>query len=537
MIDQKGYGDVALAVKIAKFLTNKYPGASIYIAGEKYSFEKIANIEPKFLDKNPQIQYLSRNDLSQSFLETVQLEVETAIFDGSLERSKSAHPKLFIGEYGLYTTDQYDPPVICLSGNVGTKEDGTKYPGILIEPELKKFSRLSPVDKKKAQVEILNNLEDSLLKEQLLQNENLASFMKNNGFAFSYYNFPVSYQRAAVVFAASNSKGHANYFLSASDENKNAVMNMLQESDFRQALKKIGYSKIVFYDPESAKDRATLILDEDKAVGGREFRIFPRNKFHHDLTLDLMRLSDLCGVAGDQSLTEAISLGVFPLPEEWHCQIPIVMQIANTYYQDSCLAGVFNNTWKNRQDMERWVIAGEILKENPREIAAVLTKIQEEANLYNALHYQLNLIFAQPLQAKISQYNNAFINELQQYLPKLKGEKYLAFRIALEIARYDAENKPHEPLSMSRILLTIETHLGKNIAHIDKISNCSIGANFAHLMRDSRTHSFLKRKAHADSGNVVLAKRLQNLYQEFFAEKDEQWLLEGEKKGHSINLP
>ncbi|WP_019218022.1 hypothetical protein [Legionella tunisiensis] len=53
--------------------------------------------------------------------------------------------------------------------------------------------------------------DDQLLKKQLLQNTDPTKFVAQNGCAFAYYNWPVSYKRAAMAFAASNDKEHANF--------------------------------------------------------------------------------------------------------------------------------------------------------------------------------------------------------------------------------------------------------------------------------------------------------------------------------------
>ncbi|WP_019218021.1 hypothetical protein [Legionella tunisiensis] len=50
MVDQNGYGDVSLAIKVAKFLFKKYPQAIIWISAKMESFEKIQEIDPEFLD-------------------------------------------------------------------------------------------------------------------------------------------------------------------------------------------------------------------------------------------------------------------------------------------------------------------------------------------------------------------------------------------------------------------------------------------------------------------------------------------------------
>ncbi|WP_019218023.1 hypothetical protein [Legionella tunisiensis] len=174
---------------------------------------------------------------------------------------------------------------------------------------------------------------------------------------------------------------------------------MLKDKDFLLALKNLGYTKISFYNERGEED--SIVLDNNKP-NEREFRVFQRNRFHHDLMLDLMRLSDVCGVAGDQSLTEAVSLGAIPIPEEWHCQITIIGQMAKEYYNHTVMAAFHNCLWQARRetDIDEWLKAGKILKAHRSEANVVIRKIQEEANLYNALDYGLNRLFDKPQQEK-----------------------------------------------------------------------------------------------------------------------------------------
>lgn len=129
MIDQEGFGDVSLGMKIAKFLAKKYPDAPIYVMAKEDSIQKIKQIEPSFLEGvvHPQIQVVDWTNTHGSVIKGIcdkaQLAVETAIFDNSLYYyHKNSHcTKIFIGEYGLYEETNYKPPIINLSGNVGKK--------------------------------------------------------------------------------------------------------------------------------------------------------------------------------------------------------------------------------------------------------------------------------------------------------------------------------------------------------------------------------------------------------------------------------
>ena len=520
MIDEKGYGDVSLAMKIAKFLMNKYPDAPIYVVGKMDSFVKVNDIEPKLLERYHQIHMVDSSNLHEveKVCDSAKLAVETAIYDNSLEHYYHNNKclKMFIGEYGLYDQTQYKPPIICLSGNVGV---GDGYPGILIESDLKKFSRLDPAKKFEARSKILSTL-DPLLKKQVLGTSSEdPSFLKKNGFAFSYYNFPKSYKRAATVFAASNEEGkHANYFMSAkSDTGKDQmVFSMLEEPDFQDKLKKLGYGKLVFFTGDSEKPHKEIILD-DKNPNGREFRVFQRDRFTHDATLDLMRLSDVCGVAGDQSLTEAHSLGAVPIPEEWYCQLSIIGQIATTYYNNNAMGAVFNRTWGHKTTIDQWVSAGKQLQTRRSEVERVLTKFQEEANLYNALDHRLNLELDRPQQERLQQYNQQFINALTEHQKALKKDKAEAFYIATEIARYYAKWQPSEPLTMAKIVETMRAYEGKRLAHIDSIHNVLIPKNYHDLVSSERSGSFIKRNiTHKPSHNEQLFKHLQSIHQQHF---------------------
>ncbi|AWN72523.1 hypothetical protein LEAN103870_16460 [Legionella anisa] len=529
MIDQEGFGDVSLGMKIAKFLAKKYPDAPIYVMAKEDSIQKIKQIEPSFLEGvvHPQIQVVDWTNTHGSVIKGIcdkaQLAVETAIFDNSLYYyHKNSHcTKIFIGEYGLYEETNYKPPIINLSGNVGKKKTGEDYPGILIEPDLKEFSRLPPTAKQDARAKILDGL-DPALKKQVLGNsgDDSSSFIKNNSFAFSYYNFHVSYKRAATVFAASNEPGkHANYFVSASkkDGKDEKVLGMLQEPDFQEKLKQLGYTRLVFYTGDSEEPQKEIILDKSNP-NGREFRVFERNRFTHDTTLDLMRLSDLCGVAGDQSLTEAFSLGTVPIPEEWYCQRTIVGQIANTHYRGTAMETVDKNTWNVMDSVEKWAEAGEHIRKHRSGVQSVITRFQEEANLYNALDHRLNLEIDKPRQENIDKYNQAFINALEVNQKSLKKDKDKAFYIATEIARYYAKWQPSEPLTMSKILDTMSAHVGKRISHIDNISYITIQKKDYDLVRSERSGSFIKRHiTHSPSRNKELFTKLESLRQQYFA--------------------
>lgn len=531
MVDQNGYGDVSLAIKVAKFLFKKYPQAIIWISGKMDSFEKIQEIDPEFLnnDLNPRLRtvlYESGDFFTLRDETDIPLEIETAIFNNSLRKAK--RPQIFIGEYGSYLTTPYaqiNPDVIDISGNLGKG-----YPGILIEPDLKKFSQLSPNEKMQARTKILEgnalDKDDQLLKKQLLQDTDPTKFVAQNGCAFAYYNWPVSYKRAATAFAASNDKDHANFFVSANNKQNKAqsIFNMLKDNDFLLALKQLGYTKISFYNEKGEED--SIVLDNNKP-NEREFRVIQRNRFHHDVMLDLMRLSDVCGVAGDQSLTEAISLGTIPIPEEWHCQVTIIGQMAKEYYNHTVMAGFHNCLWRAQleTDIDRWLEAGKMLKAHRSEAKVVIKKIQEEANLYSALDYQLNGLFDKPQQEKIDHYNQLFIKELEGYTSTLKKDKKVAFFLATEIAKYLCQTNPSEPLTMNKILLILDTHIGKRIAHIDSIKYHTITANDTHLIREQQSHSFIKRNiSHQPSGNSALATKLQNLYQAHFSSESEPWL-------------
>lgn len=533
MVDQNGYGDVSLAIKVAKFLFKKYPQAIIWISGKMESFEKINDIDPEFLDSNLNPRLGTVESRSGDFFtlrdETdIPLEIETAIFDNSLRQAK--HPQIFIGEYGSYLTTPYEhinPSVIDMSGNFGKG-----YPGILIEPELKKFSQLSPTEKRQARTTILEgntlNKDDQLLKKQLLQDTDPAKFVAQNGCAFAYYNWPVSYKRAAVAFAASNEKEHANFFISSNNKHKKAesIVQMLKDKDFQLALKSLGYTKISFYDESGVEPSGGIVLDNSKP-NEREFRVFQRGKFHHDLMLDLIRLSDVCGVAGDQSLTEAISLGAIPIPEEWHCQITVVGQMAKEYYNHTAMTAFHNHLWqaKRETDVDTWLEAGKILRAYRSEANVVIKKIQEEANLYNALDYSLNMLFDKPEQEKIDQYNHLFIKELEGYTSTLKKDKKTAFSIVTEIAKYHCQTKPGEPVTMNKILVILDTNIGKRIAHIDSIQHHTITTKDTNCIREPQSNSFLKRNfSHNPSGNSALATKLQELYQKFFSSETEPWL-------------
>ncbi|KTD44274.1 hypothetical protein [Legionella parisiensis] len=530
MSDQEGFGDVSLGMKIAKFLAKKYPNAPIYVLAKEDSVKKISQIEPSFLDGEvyPQIRVVNKTTTHGSVIGRIcgeaQLAVETAICESSLtlHHKNNDCAKIFIGEYGLYEVTPekepiYKPPIICLSGNVGVGKD---YPGILIESDLKEFSRLSPPAKQNARAKIIDGIEPSL-KRQILGNwgGDTSSFLAKNSFAFSYYNWPFSYKRAATVFAASNEPGkHANFFVSASTKEDKDIktLSMLQEADFQEKLKKLGYTKLVFYigDSESPQE---IILDRSNPEG-REFRVFERNRFTLDTTLDLMRLSDVCGVAGDQSLTEAFSLGAVPVPEEWYCQRDIIRQISSTYYKYTTMQEVHENTWGVRDSVDLWAKAGEQIRKCRSSVGSVITKFQEEANLYNALDYRLNLEFDKPKQEDLDKYNQSFIEALEVGQKGRKTEKDKAFYIATEIARYYAKWQPSEPLTMSKILDTMKAHVGKKITHIDSIRNVTIKEKDCELVSSERSGSFFKRNiTHKPSRNKELLTKLHSLQQKHFA--------------------
>ncbi|WP_019218024.1 hypothetical protein [Legionella tunisiensis] len=89
---------------------------------------------------------------------------------------------------------------------------------------------------------------------------------------------------------------------------------------------------------------------------------------------------------------------------------------------------------------------------------------------------------------------------------------------------------------MNKILLILDTHIGKRIAHIDSIRHHIITANDTHLIREQQSHSFIKRNiSHQPSGNSALAVRLQNLYQEHFSSETEPWLTA--KQTNTSSLP
>lgn len=397
MSDVSGYGDISLAVKITRFLIKKYPHAVFYIICHPGSFKKIHDIFPEFLDKKtyPNLKFYQDKQEITNF-DVVQLEIETAICSKALEQTKSIvpHPKIFIGDYGTYKKNPYKSSVINISGNVGKN-----CPGILIEEDLLQFSQLKTREKNKARIKILEHMQDLQLKLQILthKGEDKANFFAMNNFSFAYYNYPNSYRRLAIIFAASNRKKHANYFVSASDDSNkdDEVLQLLHDECFTETLKKLGYHKVIFYDKKSAKSFDQLLLDPTKAEG-REFRIFQRARFSHVLTLDLMRLSELCGVAGGQSLTEAISLGLVPIPEEWQCQFNIIDQIAKKYYGQTVMANIYNKTWRKQRktDVHFWIEAGQTITGKLDEIKPIFAKIQQESNLYDALENKLNKVFA-----------------------------------------------------------------------------------------------------------------------------------------------
>ncbi|KTC92439.1 hypothetical protein OQJ15_11925 [Fluoribacter dumoffii] len=522
MIDQEGYGDVSLAMKVAKFLMKKYPEAPVYVLGVPSAIQKVHDIEPGLQEQYPKIHMVNtKSELEkvEQLCKSAKLAVETAIFDSSLKSQYyqgNDCPKIFIGEYGLYNQKEYDPPIVCLSGNVGV---GENFPGILIEPDLKNFSRLPPEKKLEARAHILSEL-DPLLKKQVVgEAAQDPSFVRKNGFAFSYYNFPKSYKRAAAVFAASNGlEKHANFFVSASTKNDKdkTVLSMLTEQDFQEKLKGLGYSKLVLFTGDSENPYKEIILDKSNP-NAREFRVIQRSRFTHDTTLDLMRLSDVCGVAGDQSLTEAHSLGAVPIPEEWYCQLKIVEQIATTYYNQTVMGSVFNNTWGHETTLDKWVQAGEQLRSNRSNVATVLTKFQEEANLYNALDHRLNLALDKPHQMKISEYNKGFIEALEKHQKDLKKDKAQAFHIATEIARYYAQWQPAEPLTMNKILETMRAYEGKRITHMDKIDFYVIQKKDLELVSSERSGSLIKRFiTHKPSHNEQLFTHLRSLHASHF---------------------
>lgn len=520
MIDQKGYGDVSLGMKVAKFLMKKYPDAPIFVLARQDSLVKIEQLDPGFFDqgKYPQLQVVnSSTENVREICDGAKLAVETAIFDDSFGKyhRKSNCPRIFIGEYGLYERKPYEEPIICLSGNVGKGKD---YPGILIEPDLKEFSKLDRAAKQEARGEILRNL-DSSVKQQVLHgsSENITSFMQKNNFAFSYFNFPISYKRAATVFAASNEVDkHANYFVSASAENNKdkIILDMLKETDFQNKLKELGYTKLVFYTGDSEEVQKEIVLDSSNPEG-REFRVFQRSRFTLDTTKDLMCLSDICGVAGDQSLTEAYSLGAFPIPEEWHCQIRIIEQIAETYYTSVILNGVHNNTWGNRSSVNAWAFSGELLRENTVEVGRVLHKIQEESNLYNALDYRLNLEFDKPRQDKVDQYNKDFIETLERYQRDLPQEEAASFDIAIQIARYYAQHNPGEPLMLRQIIETMRDYEGQKITHIDAIREIQIQKHDCDHIGNEQSDRFIKGNMDGHVQNKPLLLSLQSLYNRY----------------------
>ncbi|KTD36345.1 hypothetical protein Lnau_1329 [Legionella nautarum] len=398
LVEQNGYGDISLCIKITKFLHRKYPQASVSIIGDQNAFTKIKEIAPEFLNTklHPNLEFYDKKELwklPKNFFEEVKLEIETAIFDNSLNRNNSLtpHTKIFIGEYGNYESSPYKPPIISLSGNIGKN-----YPGILIEPDLQQFSRLDTIIKSIKKTNILSRMSDSLLQRQVCGKEisDRDQFIEKNGFAFAYYNLSISYKRAAVIFAASNAKEKANYFISASHQKYPYILDQLTDNSFKAVLKKLGYSSLFFYNESSENPYQNILLDESEG-DGRKFKVFIRERFPQILTLDLMRLSDLCGVAGDQCLTESISLGIVPIPEELNRQVNIIDQIAKNFYSNTVMAEIYNLTWKRQRerDINYWIEAGQIIRERHKEAVAVLTKIQDQANLYHALDHRLNLEF------------------------------------------------------------------------------------------------------------------------------------------------
>lgn len=335
----EGLGDLFFGVKVSELLKKKYPNAKINIITDQKSIEKlnkIATAELKNLNlldadevflnlQNNNKEWLSKNNLkitSDGKL-TADLIIEGPVFQ-FLQIKKdfidSNTNLLLMPEYNEGT---FNPDVV----QFGFKQEKIKIietgfgsgfalpqerKGILIDKELKAFAESDPDKKQLMRIQALSQLSNKL--GNRLRGENSATaYLANTEIGFAYHPDRMPYYAATALTIAANQKDTKKNIDFLVGGNINNIKRELQDPSFLENLRQNGFTDVEFISLADANSSEKWAKPDASSGQKKVFRILYQNSFNHADLKNIFKLSNIVGVTGNQSLSEAISSGAIPV--------------------------------------------------------------------------------------------------------------------------------------------------------------------------------------------------------------------------------
>lgn len=310
-----GLGDLLFGTKICNFLKEHYPNINLTLITDDDGITELQTmvaeeIKPFELLKEKSISHKSEKKISEIDLLIEGPCAQSLLLYGS--NFKSNTPVLLMPEYDDENYKSKD----IKERFVNTHEILTGFSadakGIIIDHKLAAFADL-PEDKKlEERLKVLDSLTNNF-GMVLTSGDTGDNYLANTEVSLAYYPkaFPLYDLCAFKVAQASKNKNLD--FIATGD--LATVKKQLQDSNFLQKLQQLGFTQVQFQnldqDP-NAEPELWLGKDQNNQ-SGKIFRILYRNKFIHDDFVKLLKLVNIAGVTGDQSLSEAISCGVVPI--------------------------------------------------------------------------------------------------------------------------------------------------------------------------------------------------------------------------------
>jgi len=141
-------------------------------------------------------------------------------------------------------------------------------------------------------------------------NEPLNDYLEKTDIAFCYHPkmIPHYLPTALAIGAAANvEKKNVDLFVAG---DYHTIQTQLNSRRFIKRMKQFHFSHVEFINLSHNRNEPWL---HQPGLPNRTYRIFYQERFSHQVVKQLLKLSQLSGCTGDQSLSEALSAGVFPI--------------------------------------------------------------------------------------------------------------------------------------------------------------------------------------------------------------------------------
>lgn len=465
--DFNGLGDLSFSMKVCAALKEKYAHANIVLVTDAKTIptiEKVFKKESQGITLLPSETFYSDDSeeviekLTQANIPVIRqnqkavikpaLLVEGPVFqtfksvvNSTLDPDKTI-PMTFATDTPVMLIPEYDfpsrqvlPKNLTFTNVTELTTGFAKAPkegGILIDKELARFADSSEENKTKEKVNVFTHLNN---KYGLLDSDTdctIDEYLGLTDFAFGYHPEMLLYHHAATLMVAAaltNIKDNENNLDHlVIGKNKERIKDALHDETLLAHLQKQGFKRISFVDLDLNTEEEWVTPDEDVNLFGKELRILYKAEMDHEDMPELSKLSYVAGDTGNQSISENLSAGVFPIYSVMPFNQTFCASLQDYYkkYSD-VISTLFANFSSNGyiQDKNNYYASlakyARFLWKNIDKVNSVQKILRDECNLYPKIFSHVDSALSKQKESVYEQNAVLFLSAKEDVSSKQQG--------------------------------------------------------------------------------------------------------------------